>query len=126
MIPFGHIPPLFVAAALTFGGLFPFFDSPGAILEFGLPDHVAASSPAQSVMILSSGRGTAIGLALLMFYYRRNYSAFDTVMATLFYVGVVDGYVCWLEGVSGKALFRFGSGVLISGWGFLGLTSRLS
>ncbi|KAF8151991.1 hypothetical protein K438DRAFT_381819 [Mycena galopus ATCC 62051] len=126
MIPLRHIPPLFVATALTFGGLLPFFNSAYAIREFGLPDHVAISSPAQSVMILSSGRGTAIGLALFAFYFQRKYAAFDTVLATCFYVGLVDGYVCWLEGVPGKALFRFGSGVLIAGWGFLGLTSAFS
>ncbi|KAJ6519175.1 hypothetical protein C8R45DRAFT_14168 [Mycena sanguinolenta] len=123
MIPLRHIPPLFVATALTFGGLWPVFDGPGAIRDFGLPERVAVSSPAQSVMILSSGRGTAIGLALFAFYFQRKYAAFDTVMASLLYVGLVDGYVCWLEGVPGKALFRFSSGVLIAGWGVLGFTS---
>jgi len=126
MIPLRHIPPLFVSAALTFGGLFPFFDGPGAIREFGLPESVATSRAATSVMILSSGRGTAIGLALFAFYFQRKYAAFDTVMTSLFYVGLVDGYVCWLEGVSGRGLFRFASGVLIGGWGLLGLTSSSS
>ncbi|KAK7064829.1 multicopper oxidase type 1, secreted [Favolaschia claudopus] len=123
MVPLRHIPPLFVAFALTFGGLYPFFDAPGAIREFGLPNHVATSSPAQSVMKLSSARGSAIGLALFAFYLRKQYAAFDTVLASLFYVGLVDGYVCWQEGVPGKALFRFCSGLIIGGWGFLGLTT---
>ena len=64
-----HIPPLLVAAALTFGGLIPFFNAEYAILEFGLPSRVAISKPAQSIMIVSSARITAIGLALLTFYF---------------------------------------------------------
>ncbi|KAJ6501468.1 hypothetical protein C8R47DRAFT_1175100 [Mycena vitilis] len=123
MIPFRHIPPLLISSALTFGGLMPFFDSPGAIREFGLPEHVAMSSPAHSVMILSSGRITAIGLTLFAFYFKRQYGAMDTVLASLLYVGLVDGYVCWMEGVKGRALFRACSGLLIGGWGLLGLTS---
>jgi hypothetical protein len=43
---FRHVPPLFVATALTFGGLMPFFDAEAAILEFGLPKQIAISKPA--------------------------------------------------------------------------------
>ncbi|KAI9644960.1 hypothetical protein NHQ30_006995 [Ciborinia camelliae] len=118
-----HIPPLFVATALTFGGLIPFFNAEYAILEFGLPKRIAVSKPAQSIMILSSARISAIGIALFTFYFQGKYTAVDTVLATLGYVGLVDGYVCWCEGVPNKAVFRFLSGVLISAWGWLGMTA---
>lgn len=118
-----HIPPLFVAAAITFGGLIPFFNPEYALLEFGLPKRVAASKPAQSVMIASSARGTAIGLALFAFYFRRQYEEFDLVLAILgAYVGLADGYVCMREDVLGKAVFRTGSGLAIAVWGWFGLT----
>ena len=123
MIPLRHIPPLLVTAALTFGGLMPFFNAQAAIEEFGLPEHVAISKPAQSVMMLSSARGSAIGIALFTFYFQRKYAAFDTVLAALLYVGFADGYICWIEGVPNKAIFRAASGAVIGGWGLLGLTS---
>ncbi|CAG8950225.1 hypothetical protein HYFRA_00008463 [Hymenoscyphus fraxineus] len=117
-----HIPTLFVATATTFGGLMPFFNAEAAILEFGLPKRIAISQPAQSVMILSSGRITTLGLAIFVFYFQKKLAAVDTIMLLLGYVGLVDGYVCWCEGVPGKALFRLASGVAISAWGGFGMT----
>lgn len=117
-----HIPPLLVAAALTFGGLMPFFNAEYAILEFGLPKRVAVSKPAQSIMIVSSARITAIGIALFTFYLQGHLEALDTILLILGYVGLVDGYVCWLEGVPGKATFRTLSGTLIAAWGWYGMT----
>ncbi|KAJ7658423.1 hypothetical protein B0H17DRAFT_1097056 [Mycena rosella] len=57
-------------------------------------------------MILSSARITALGLAMFVLYFQGNLGAVDTVMALLRYVGAVDGYVCWMEEVPDKALFR--------------------
>ncbi|KAL8646340.1 MAG: hypothetical protein Q9226_006901 [Calogaya cf. arnoldii] len=117
-----HIPPLLVATALTFGGLMPFFNAEYAIQEFGLPKRIATSKPAQSVMIISSARITAIGIALFTFYLQGKFEAVDTILFILGYVGLVDGYVCWLEGVPGKAVFRTLSGTLIAAWGWYGMT----
>ena len=119
-----HIPRLLVASALTFGGLIPFFNAECAILEFGLPKRIAVSKPAQSVMIVSSVRITAIELALCTFYFQEKWEAFDTVLALLGYMGLVDGYVCWREGVPDKAVFRAASEVSIAAWGWLGWTAR--
>lgn len=119
-----HLPPLFVAAATTFGGLIPFFNAEYAILEFGLPQRIASSRPAQSVMILSSGRITAIGMSLFAFYFQGKLVEFDTVLTILgAYVGLVDGYVCLREDVPNKAVFRTASGLAIAAWGWFGLTS---
>ncbi|KAI4273228.1 MAG: hypothetical protein LQ337_004788 [Flavoplaca oasis] len=113
-----HVPPLLVATVLTFGGLMPFFNAEHAIMEFGLPKHIAVSKPAQSVMIVGSARITAIGIALFTFYLQGKLEAVDTILLILGYVGLVDGYVCWLEGVPGKAIFRTLSGTLIAAWGW--------
>lgn len=118
-----HIPPLLVATALTFGGLMPFFNAEYAILEFGLPSRVAISKPAQSIMIVSSARITAIGMALFTFYLQGHLEAVDTILFILGYVGLVDGYVCWREDVPRKAVFRTLSGVAIAAWGWFGLTA---
>ncbi len=101
----------------------PFFNAEYAIQEFGLPKRVAISKPAQSIMIVSSARITAIGLALFTFYFQGKLAAVDTMLTVLGYVGLVDGYVCWMENVPGKAVFRTVSGVLISAWGWFGMTA---
>jgi hypothetical protein len=69
-----HIPPLLVATVTTFGGLIPFFnaDAEYTILEFGLPQSIAVSKPAQSIVIVSPARITAIGLALFTFTSRES------------------------------------------------------
>ena len=122
-IPLHHIPVLFVASALTFGGMWANWDPHAAALEFGLPQHVADSLPAQSVMILSSGRGSAIGLAILVLYFKKQYVAIDTILISLLYVGFIDGWICWREGVPNRAIFRALSGALIAAMGWFGWTS---
>ena len=119
-----HVPPLLVATALTVGGMMPFWNPDGAIREFGLPERIAVSPPAHACFIISGARISALGMALWVFYLQDKLAAVDTVLALLFYVGAVDGYVCWREGESGKAVFRFLSGVVIGGWGALSLTAR--
>lgn len=101
----------------------PFFNAEYAILEFGLPQRIAISKPAQSIMIVSSARITAIGLAMFIFYWQENFAAVDTIMTTLGYVGLVDGYVCWREGVPSKTVSRAGSGLFFAVWGWLGMTA---
>lgn len=100
----------------------PFFNAEYAIREFGLPQRIAVSKPAQSIMILSPARITTIGLALFTFYFQEKLEVVDTVLVLLGYVGLVDGYVCWLEGVPGKAVFRLASGLAIAAWGWFGMT----
>lgn len=119
-----HAPTLFVATATTFGGLMPFFNARAAIEEFGLPKRIAASSEAQSVMILSSARITALGACMFAFYGAGKFAEVDTVMVVMgAYVGAVDAYVCWREGVPGKAVFRGLSGAVIAAWGWCGMTA---
>jgi hypothetical protein len=74
-------------------------------------------------MITGSARITAIGLALSIFYSQGKLVEFDTVLSVLGYVGLVDGYVCWKEGVPAKGLFRAASGLSIAAWGCFGMTS---
>jgi len=100
----------------------PFFNAEYAILEFGLPKRIAISKPAQSVMILSSARITTLGLALFTFYFQNKLAAVDTILLLLGYVGLADCYVCWIEGVPNKAVFRLASGLVIAAWGWFGMT----
>ncbi len=117
-----HVPALYVATAFTFGGLIPLFNAQYAISLFGLPERIAVSKPAQSIMIVSSARITAIGLSLFTFYYQEKFAAVDTILTMVGYVSLVDGYVCWLEDVPGKAVLRTISGALVAACGWFGLT----
>jgi len=75
------------------------------------------------VMILSSARISVIGTIIFSLYFRGRLQEVDTVMALLgFYIGAVDAFVCYREGMPGKALFRGVSGAVIGVWGALGLT----
>jgi hypothetical protein len=119
-----HIPPLLVASALTFGGLIPFWNPAGAILEFGLPERIAISQPAQACFVVSGARVSALGMAMWIFHLKGMLVGVDVILALLGYVGAVDAYVCWKEGVVGSAVFRGAAGVIIGGWGLLGLTAK--
>ncbi|KAJ7781008.1 hypothetical protein B0H16DRAFT_1496820 [Mycena metata] len=63
-----HIFPLFCASALTFGSMIPFFRPHHAIREFGLPERIAVSQPAQASFVISGARGSVIGMAMWIFY----------------------------------------------------------
>ena len=99
----------------------PFFNPERSIIAFGLPAHIATSKPAQKVMILNSARTTATGIALMALYASEKLAAMDIVFASMGYLGIVDGYVCWKEG--GNVGVRASSGLLMGLWGVLGLTA---
>ncbi|KAF4470252.1 efflux pump antibiotic resistance [Fusarium albosuccineum] len=120
-----HIPPLVIATGFTLGGgLLPLWNSSRAMREYGLPERFVASKQAHTPFILYGNRTSIIGAALWIFYFRQDYRSVDTIMSLLFWAGAADGYLCWKEGVPGRALFRFTSSLFVAGWGLLGLTSR--
>ncbi|TKX25760.1 hypothetical protein C1H76_1906 [Elsinoe australis] len=117
-----HFPALLLATTLALGGTMPLFNGERAIQEFGLPQRIAISKPAQTVMTTSSARVSAVGLSIWAMYFNGHYQAIDIVMASLGYVGIIDCWVCWKEGVTGKAIFRVLAGSFISVLGFLKTT----
>jgi len=122
MIPFRHIPELFIATVETFGGLWPFFDAHRAMIDFGLPAQVVDSKPAQSVMTIYGSRATIMGLLLFGLYAKDMYEAMDIALMTLAYAGPVEGLVCWKEGNGSNGLWRASCGVIFGAWGFMGGT----
>lgn len=119
-----HIPPLFIATAFTFGGAIPLFSPQRAIREFGLPEHIAVSTEAHPCFTVYGSRMTAFGMAIWIFYFQGSLKAIDTILTLMLYVSMVDAWVCLQEGVRATAVFRLGAGVVVGGWGLLGLTSR--
>jgi hypothetical protein len=120
-----HIPPLFIATTVTFGGMTPFFaGGEKSVLSFGLPQRVAISKPAQAVMILSSARASVYGIALWGMYLGNHFAAMDILFASMGYLAFVDAWVLWKEGSPmSKVAFRFISAGLIAVWGLLGMSA---
>lgn len=50
----------------------PVWNGPGAIREYGLPEHIAKSEEAQAAFIIYGSRMTAWGMAMWIFYLRNN------------------------------------------------------
>ena len=119
-----HIPTLFTATVMTFGGMWSYFDARAAMLEFGLPDRIASTPAASAVMKINNARTTVIGMCLYTLYFRRELAACDTILAILgAYAGLVDSYVVWKEGNPRKAMFRLVSSGLVSAVGIAGWTA---
>jgi hypothetical protein len=120
-----HIPALYIATALTFGGMVPIFNGKLAISGMGFPQRMYDSKEAQSMMTLGMGRTTVIGLALYTYYFQNKFVEVDTLLFILgAYLGAIDAYVCVKEGVPSKALFRGSSGAVIAVIGWFGTTAR--
>lgn len=120
-----HVPALFTATVMTFGGLWSYWDPRAAMREFGLPDRIASAPAAAAVMHLHNARTTVLGLCLYALYFARRGAACDTVLAILgAYAGAVDSYVVWREGNPHKAAFRLASSWLLSAAGFAGWTAH--
>jgi len=54
-----------------------------------------------------------LGVAMWMLYVQGKFAAVDTILSTMAYIGLVDGNVCWQEGVLGNAIFPASAGVVI-------------
>lgn len=119
-----HLPPLLLATQITIGGLMPFTHGPEAsLLKFGFPQNIAASKAAWPVIKVGSARVTAMGLAMWGMYLGDHFEAIDILLASIGWIGLVDGLVCYKEGASGSTLFRVGLTSLVALWGLLGITT---
>lgn len=119
-----HLPGLLIASAETFGGFWSLFNAEGAILAFGLPEPIARSAPAQTTMFIASSRISTIGMIIFALYGQGNLAAVDTVLAVMrFYVGVMDGYLCWREGRPRMGLFRSACAFIVAAVGMAGCTA---
>lgn len=109
---------------MTLGGMWSYFDPRAAMLEFGLPDRIAATPAAGAVMHINNARTTVLGMCLYTLYFRRQLAACDTILAILgAYAGLIDSYVVWREGNPRKAAFRLASSWLLSAVGLAGWTA---
>lgn len=116
-----HIPALFSATAMFFGGLWPLFGNEAtrsAMIEYGLPPRIANLPESWPGFMGISGRTTVIGALMYLFYFRRRYDVVDTIMAVMgFYLAVLDPYVLWGLASKSWCVFR---GVSTFGFGLMG------
>lgn len=118
-----HILPLTIATTFTFGGMLPFYSPASAMADFGLPTRFQVQRDVGSVFKIYASRMTWLGLLLYTFYLRGDLRAIDTIFSFTWVAGVADGWVCWNEGLRGKAMFRFLSAVVLSAYGYFEMTS---
>lgn len=118
-----HIPILLVSTTIIFGGCMPIYDPEQACRTFGFPQRIAVSKAAWPPMIVGSARTTVIGMALWGLYLGGHFEAMDTVCASMAWMAVVDGYVCWKESGAKTGAMRVLSASLIALWGFFGMTA---
>lgn len=101
----------------------PLYAPSAAMKTFGLPSSLADDPAAQVIMTIMAGRNIALGTAIWLLYLQGNLGSVDTVLGCVGIVGLVDGWVCWREGVIGTAWFRAANGLFFGGWGILGMTA---
>jgi hypothetical protein len=119
-----HIPALLLATTITIGGAMPFWAGPEKSLEaFGFPSRISTAKAAHPLIITQSARISALGAAIWVLYLRGHFEAVDIVIASFGYVGIVDSYTCYKEGVPKAALNRGLSTGLIALWGLFGMTN---
>ncbi|TVY37082.1 hypothetical protein LSUB1_G006443 [Lachnellula subtilissima] len=118
-----HIPALFVAVCVVPGGMMALWDPEGAIRLFGLPERIAISQPAHPIQALGSARISALGMAIWGLYLTRQYRAVDVVLASMSWIAVVDGLVCYQEGAYRTAVWRAISTGVLGVWGLCGMTA---
>uniref|UniRef100_A0A098DED3 Uncharacterized protein n=3 Tax=Gibberella zeae TaxID=5518 RepID=A0A098DED3_GIBZE len=119
-----HIPAIFIGTAFTLGGLLPFRSPARAMREYGLPEGIARSEPAQTAFAVYGSRVSAYGLAIWLFYLRRQYDVVDTLLSLLVWWGTADLWICMRAGALSTGIWRFTSSLLLGGWGYLGLTAK--
>jgi hypothetical protein len=91
----------------------------------GFPARIHGSPAAQTIMTIGMGRTTVTEMALWIFHLQGKLEEVDTLLFILGgYLGAIDAWVCSKEGLAGKAWFRGLSGVVIAGWGWMGMTAR--
>ncbi|CAG8956208.1 hypothetical protein HYFRA_00003588 [Hymenoscyphus fraxineus] len=119
-----HFLPLLIATSFTLGGLILLFNVCSAMSAFGLPSYLSESPEAQVVFRIYGARATTIGIAIFWLYGKGYFYAIDVLLAVSGIAAFLDGGICWSEGIVGTAVWRTLAGVVVGGWGFLGLTAR--
>ncbi|KAI7761343.1 hypothetical protein LZL87_002158 [Fusarium oxysporum] len=110
-----HIPAIFMGTAFTLGGLLPLRAPDRAMREYGLPEGIVRSEPAQLAFGIYGTRVAAYGVALWIFYLRGEYHVVDTLMSLLSLWGAADCWICIKAGVPRTAAWRFVSSIIIGG-----------
>jgi len=121
-----HIPVLLAATTMSVGAVVPLWNPVAAIRAYGLPDRIAKSPAAHACFKAYGARSTCFGAAIWIFYLQGKLDAVDTILALQAYAGAVDAWVCYSEGVPRTAFSRAVAGLLVGGWGLLGLTQHFA
>jgi len=118
-----HLPALFTAAAQCWGTIWPLISSTrGVLLHYGLPERVADVPETWTVWHVGNARTACLGILMFTFYAQRRYDVLDIFLMGTGYLGLVDCYILWNEGLPGTGLFRLLSSSVFAALGLVGFT----
>lgn len=110
-----HLPALFTAAAQCWGTIWPLVSGStrSVLMHYGLPERVADVPETWTVWHVGNARTACLGILMFTFYAQRRYEVVDTFLIATGYLGIVDCYILWSEGLLSTGVFR-----LLSSSGF--------
>lgn len=120
-----HLPALFTAAAQCWGTIWPLVSGStrGVLLHYGLPDRVAEVPEAWTVWHVGNARTACLGILMFTFYGQRRYDVLDTFLVAIgVYLGLVDFYILWGEGLPSTGAFRLLGSSVFAVLGLVGFT----
>lgn len=97
------------------------------MLHYGLDERVADIPETWVVWHVGNARTACLGILMFIFYFQRRYDVLDTfLMVSAGYLGVVDCYLLWTQGLGSMGVFRLLSSSVFAALGAARFTQGLS
>lgn len=93
------------------------------MLHYGLDERVADIPETWVVWHVGNARTACLGILMFIFYFQRRYDVLDTfLVVSASYLGVVDCYLLWTQGLGSMGVFRLLSSSVFAALGAAGFT----
>ena len=120
-----HLPALFTAAAQCWGTIWPLVsgNTRSVLLHYGLSERIADVPETWTVWHVGNARTASLGILMFIFYAQRRFDVLGTfLIINGAYLGLVDCYILWNEGLPSVGAFRLLSSAVFAILGAMGFT----
>lgn len=120
-----HLPALFTAAAQCWGTIWPLASGStrSVLLHYGLPERIADVPETWTVWHVGNARTASLGILMFIFYAQRRFDVLDTfLIISGGYLGLVDCYILWTEGLPSAGVLRLLGSSVFAVLGAVGFT----